>query len=219
MIADVHLGYEWARGRGGDCVPAHSLAETLGKLSPAARTRFSIERLVVAGDLVESRRPCLRTSRDVSALTRWLTGRGVAFHPLAGNHDPPRRVPPLPERLEVAGWTIAHGHRPLNDRAARFSRATDHPFAPAAGLEPGVGGRPCARSRAAFPRQADVVDRSLAAAFIRPERGVWGGGRGGGGGGPPGGGPAGGAAGSRRSETFARRSRLRHDSCSARSPG
>src|SRR4051812_1629615 len=29
VIADVHLGYEWARGLAGDCVPAHSLAETL----------------------------------------------------------------------------------------------------------------------------------------------------------------------------------------------
>jgi hypothetical protein len=33
VIADVHLGYEWARGAGGDCIPAHSLAETLAKLA------------------------------------------------------------------------------------------------------------------------------------------------------------------------------------------
>jgi metallophosphoesterase superfamily enzyme len=32
VIADVHLGYEWARGSGGDCLPAHSLAETRAKL-------------------------------------------------------------------------------------------------------------------------------------------------------------------------------------------
>ena len=24
VVADVHLGYEWARGAAGDCVPAHS---------------------------------------------------------------------------------------------------------------------------------------------------------------------------------------------------
>ena len=29
VIADLHLGYEWARGAAGDCVPAHSLDETL----------------------------------------------------------------------------------------------------------------------------------------------------------------------------------------------
>ncbi len=32
VIADVHLGYEWARGSAGDCVPAHSLDETLSRL-------------------------------------------------------------------------------------------------------------------------------------------------------------------------------------------
>ena len=56
VIADVHLGYEWARGAAGDCVPAHSLAETLKKLERLLE-RSPIDRLVVAGDLVESRRP------------------------------------------------------------------------------------------------------------------------------------------------------------------
>ena len=32
VIADVHLGYEWARAAHGDCLPSHSLAETLAKL-------------------------------------------------------------------------------------------------------------------------------------------------------------------------------------------
>ncbi len=36
VIADVHLGYEWARAAGGDCLPSHSLAETLAKLASAA---------------------------------------------------------------------------------------------------------------------------------------------------------------------------------------
>ena len=30
----------------------------------------------------------------------------ISLVPLAGNHDP-RRTPPLPSTLEVAGWTIA----------------------------------------------------------------------------------------------------------------
>ena len=30
VVADLHLGYEWARGAAGDCVIAHSLGETLG---------------------------------------------------------------------------------------------------------------------------------------------------------------------------------------------
>ena len=33
VIADVHLGYEWARGAAGDSVIAHSLDETLARLA------------------------------------------------------------------------------------------------------------------------------------------------------------------------------------------
>src|SRR5215212_10658624 len=71
VIADVHLGYEWARARGGDVIPAHSLAETLAKLTTLL-ARVRVERLVVAGDLVESPRPCPQTARDVARLRAWL---------------------------------------------------------------------------------------------------------------------------------------------------
>ena len=114
IIADVHLGYEWARATRGDVVPAHSLAETLTKLE-ALRARTRIERLVVAGDLVESRRPCRRTAQDEDRLVSWLAERGVELVALQGNHDPPRH-PPRPETLEIAGWTIGHGHRPIAGR-------------------------------------------------------------------------------------------------------
>ncbi len=109
VIADVHLGYEWARGSRGDMVPAHSLPETLQKLSTLLR-RVAVNRLIVAGDLVESRRPCLRTSRDVQALESWLLERGIQLDILQGNHDPPRK-PPHPLSIELGGWTITHGHR------------------------------------------------------------------------------------------------------------
>ena len=33
VVADLHLGYEWARGAAGDCVIAHSLDETLARLA------------------------------------------------------------------------------------------------------------------------------------------------------------------------------------------
>ena len=130
VIADVHLGYEWARANGGDCVPAHSLEETKAKLTLLLE-RMPIERLVVAGDLVESRRPCLRTSRDVSALRTWLIGRGVELIPLAGNHDPPRR-PAWPATLEIEGWTIHHGHRPID--APRSISGHHHPLLRAEGV-------------------------------------------------------------------------------------
>ena len=130
VIADVHLGYEWARAAGGDQVPPHSLAETLAKLD-SLLTRVPIGRLIVAGDLTESSRPCPRTARDVHALASWLAARGVALVALMGNHDMPRR-PPLPATIEVAGWTIGHGHRPI--AGARILFGHHHPALKADGL-------------------------------------------------------------------------------------
>ena len=130
VVADVHLGYEWARGSGGDMVPAHSLAETLAKLDTLL-ARARIDRLVVAGDLTETAFPCLRTARDVRRLVDWLAARGVAMLPLMGNHDRPRR-PPLPPTLEVAGWTIGHGHQPI--AGARIMFGHHHPALKAGGL-------------------------------------------------------------------------------------
>src|SRR3954470_17246862 len=71
VIADVHLGYEWARAAGGDCVPARSLDETLAKLA-ALMAWVEVEQLVVAGDLVESPAFCRRTAADVRRLSLWL---------------------------------------------------------------------------------------------------------------------------------------------------
>lgn len=130
VIADVHLGYEWARGVGGDCVPAHSLRETLAKLAPLL-SRHPVARLVVAGDLVESPRRCRRTEADLHALYSWLAERGVVLVPVRGNHDPqgPKGVP---LSLEVGGWTIHHGHRP--SAAARTISGHHHPVLRAGAL-------------------------------------------------------------------------------------
>jgi putative SbcD/Mre11-related phosphoesterase len=130
VIADVHLGYEWARANGGDCLPAHSLNETIDRLDSLLR-RAPITCLIVAGDLVESSRPCPRTARDLEALSRWLTAQGVELIALAGNHDPPQR-PPLPETTDVAGWTIGHGHVPID--APRTISGHHHPVLKARGL-------------------------------------------------------------------------------------
>jgi putative SbcD/Mre11-related phosphoesterase len=122
VIADVHLGYEWARGEAGDCVPAHSLSETLQQLDRLF-ARSSIERLVVAGDLVESVRPWRRTAAELARLRKWLDERAVRLVLLSGNHD--RGLPGLirqgaaelfdgelvfQDSLVLDGWTIVHGH-------------------------------------------------------------------------------------------------------------
>ncbi len=119
VVADVHLGYEWARGAAGDCVPSHSLDETIARLS-AVLARAAIARLVVAGDLVESARPCRRTAGDVRRLVGWLASRGVVPVILEGNHDRGRFAADRasggarpPASCTVDGWTVAHGHRPI----------------------------------------------------------------------------------------------------------
>ncbi len=112
VVADLHIGYEWARGVGGDMVPAHSLAEAIERLGRLLdREGDRVARLVVAGDLVETPRPCRRTAADVRGLEAWLAGRGVELVALRGNHDPPGRRA-WGESIVVGGWTVAHGHRP-----------------------------------------------------------------------------------------------------------
>jgi len=124
VIADVHLGYEWARAAAGDCVVAHSLLETRNRLARLL-ARTPITRLIVAGDLVESPRDCRQTSADVRSLCAWLADRRVSVLVLEGNYDmlgdrPFRTAPDgavhLPETCAVAGWTIAHGHKSLTGR-------------------------------------------------------------------------------------------------------
>src|SRR5262249_44372410 len=103
--------------------------ETLARLD-ALLGRVSFDRLVVAGDLVESRRPCPRTARDVAALTRRLADRGVTLVALAGNHDPPFLA--AAETLEGAGRAVAHGHRPVSAR--RTITGHHHPVLRAGGV-------------------------------------------------------------------------------------
>lgn len=127
VIADVHLGYDWARAARGDMVPPHALAEALAKLERLL-ARATIERLVVAGDLVESPRPCARTARDVARLGAWLGARGVELLALPGNHDRRGRGPAT---VEVAGWTIGHGHEPID--GSRVVMGHHHPVLRAGG--------------------------------------------------------------------------------------
>jgi putative SbcD/Mre11-related phosphoesterase len=121
VVADLHLGYEWARGAAGDCVIAHSLDETLTRLARVL-VRARVTRLIVAGDLVESPRPCVRTRADVRRLRAWLGERGVSLLALEGNHDrglsrSPQLIGPseltMPATFEVAQWTIGHGHQSI----------------------------------------------------------------------------------------------------------
>lgn len=133
VVADLHLGYEWARGEAGDSVIAHSLDETLSRLALVLE-RAPVARLIVAGDLVESPRPCHRTATDVRRLREWLAARGVSLLVLEGNHDRSLAHPlfeksrpaySMPITCAIAGWTIGHGHRPI--RGSRTMSGHHHP--------------------------------------------------------------------------------------------
>ena len=125
---------------GGDCVVAHSLEETLVRLSTVLR-RSPVSRLIVAGDLLESARPCPDTARDLARLKCWLTDRRVDLLILEGNHDltaslfarrPSVASKRLPATCLVAGWTIGHGHQPIPG-PARMS-GHHHPVFRCAGI-------------------------------------------------------------------------------------
>lgn len=121
VVADVHLGYEWARGEAGDSIPAHSLGETIDRLARLF-DRAEVRRLIVAGDLVESPRPNARTAADVRRLGAWLAKHSVDWTIIPGNHDRGlgglRGLPIEPAAATLlAGWTIQHGDRPpMGDR-------------------------------------------------------------------------------------------------------
>ncbi|MFO0889091.1 MAG: metallophosphoesterase [Isosphaeraceae bacterium] len=174
VIADLHLGYEWARGAAGDSVPRHSLDEALRRLT-GLLARSPVGRVVVAGDLVESARPCRRTAADVVRFGRWLDDREIQLVLIRGNHDGGlewlmrRREVELPAgaafqaSLVVDGWTIMHGHDGAT--ASRLIVGHHHPVLRAAGIAyPCFLAGPGAIMLPAFSRNAAGVDVTALAA-------------------------------------------------------
>jgi putative SbcD/Mre11-related phosphoesterase len=127
VIADVHLGYEWARGATGDVIPTHTLSEMFTRLE-AILALTPIERLIVAGDLVESHR-CRQTRTDVEKLRRRLASQGVRLDLIGGNHDGENLGAPW---TEVGDWTIGHGHHAFPGRCRIIGHL--HPVLKLAGV-------------------------------------------------------------------------------------
>ena len=169
VVADVHLGYEWAAARPViACRLIRWRRPWSGSrgCSPAPMTR-----LIVAGDLVESARPCRRTAGDVRRLRDWLGSRGVTLLALEGNHDrglfaqagrrrrPHRRRPaglPLARELpSTAGRSpTAIGRSSGNGPCRAISTPCSGPKAsPLRVSSPGPTGSSCRRSRP-MPRAA-----------------------------------------------------------------
>src|SRR5947209_3258402 len=74
VAADLHLGYERVRQRGGEAVPGRRLADELAPLGRALR-RLGVSRLVVAGDLFEDGR--CRREEITAEWKAWLEEAGL----------------------------------------------------------------------------------------------------------------------------------------------
>ncbi len=138
VVADLHLGYDRARRRGGDAVPGVPVAAQMAGVGAALR-RHGVTRLVMAGDLLEDGR-----CRDVLDEFRdWLRGAGVEpVGIVPGNHDGDALrgdadLPVFPDGLDLGGWRVVHGDGTLP--AGRVVCGHTHPWARWRG---GAGG-PC----------------------------------------------------------------------------
>jgi putative SbcD/Mre11-related phosphoesterase len=110
VLADVHLGYDGARRRRGDAVPAVDLEACLAPLH-ALVLRHDIRRLAIAGDLFEDGpHPKL-----VDELLAWLKQAKIdRLVVVPGNHDrglhsghPSLEV--LRNGLTLGPWRVVHG--------------------------------------------------------------------------------------------------------------
>jgi putative SbcD/Mre11-related phosphoesterase len=110
VIADVHLGYDHARRRGGEAVPEFSLEESLSALR-RLWVCHPVRSLVIAGDLCEDASgiallPSLRAE---------LASAGVAVTGVVpGNHDRglarnSHGLPLFPDGVQLGNWRVLHG--------------------------------------------------------------------------------------------------------------
>src|SRR4051794_7960092 len=107
VAADLHLGYDRVRRRGGEAVPARSVAAELAPLGRLLGEQ-GVRRLVVAGDLFEDGR-CQRDEL-VAGLQDWLREAGVELVGVVpGNHDRglgEGQLPVCRDGLTLGEWRV-----------------------------------------------------------------------------------------------------------------
>ena len=127
VIADLHLGYDEARRRRGEAVPVRSPDEIFQPLRALAECE-RIERLVIAGDLLEDG----RCTEAIDPLLHWLEEAGIVLAGVVpGNHDRglaslSNRLPLCPGGVELGGWRIVHGDGATD--AGRVVQGHVHPW-------------------------------------------------------------------------------------------
>jgi uncharacterized protein len=114
VVADLHLGYDDCRRRGGEAVPFVDLAQQLEPLGKAIKKQ-SVRRLVIAGDLFEAGY-CSKLARDFQ---QWLADTGAQLTAIVpGNHDRALTEaqdfgPIYPDGFMLDGWRILHGNEEI----------------------------------------------------------------------------------------------------------
>jgi putative SbcD/Mre11-related phosphoesterase len=109
VIADLHLGYDRVRCRGGEALPAFGIDDVIAALE-AVVTRNAVRRLVIAGDLCEDG----RSPQTVAEMVNWLRHMEVELAVVPGNHDRDLHkagfdFPVSPRGVEVGDWLAVHG--------------------------------------------------------------------------------------------------------------
>lgn len=128
VAADLHLGYDRVRRRGGEAVPVRSIEEELGPLRRGL-TAGETSRLVFAGDLFEDGR-CEREEM-VTELLAWLARHAVELVAVVpGNHDrglgESSGLPIRREGVRLGQWAVAHGDGELPSGAV--IQGHEHPW-------------------------------------------------------------------------------------------
>jgi len=116
VVADLHLGYNEARRRGGEAVPLFDIEHHLLPLSKTMQSH-NVRRLVIAGDMVED----VFDDSLMADFAGWLGRTGVELAGIVpGNHDRgveryAERFPVFPTGIHLGGWQVVHGDGTLVD--------------------------------------------------------------------------------------------------------
>jgi putative SbcD/Mre11-related phosphoesterase len=114
VIADLHLGYDQVRCRGGDALPEFGLDEAIAALKTVI-LRHNVRRLLIAGDFCEDG----RRQGSAAQLLTWLKDAGLEWLGIIpGNHDRgldlgEDLVQVCPEGVTLGPWHVVHGDGPL----------------------------------------------------------------------------------------------------------
>ncbi len=128
VVADLHIGFEVAMAEEGNYVPS-----LLGKMVGDLRSILlagKFKRLVINGDLKHSFVPVRRERRELKAFFEGISGLVDEVVLVRGNHDVGvawlRELGvEIVDSLELAGWTVVHGHR--LEEGERFIIGHEHP--------------------------------------------------------------------------------------------